>query len=99
MTVKIVTDSVSDVTSKVAGELGITVIPILVRFGEEIYRDGTDLTTDEFYYKLEHGEVMPASAVQSPEVYAEVYDKLAEETDEILAIILSSRLSGTYEVA
>jgi len=99
MAVKIVTDSVSDVTTEVAKEFGITVIPILVRFGEETYRDGIDLTTDDFYYKLEHGKIMPASAVQSPAIYAEAYDKLAEETDEILFIALGRKLSASYNTA
>ena len=99
MTLKIVTDSVSDVTTDIAQELGITVIPILVRFGEEIYRDGIDLTTDEFYYKLEHGKILPASAVASPVTYAEAYDKLAEEANEILFIGLGRKLSASCVIA
>ena len=99
MTVKIVTDSVADLPSQVAKELGITVIPMLVRWGEEIYRDGIDLTAEQFYEKLKCTKIPPVTSVPSPGTFAEVYDKLAEETDEILAIILSSRLSGTYEVA
>ena len=46
MTVKVVTDSVADLPADVVKELGITVIPLLVRFGEEVYRDGVDLTTE-----------------------------------------------------
>ena len=99
MTVKIVTDSVSDLPPEVARELGITVVPLNVRFGEEVYRDGIDLTADEFYYKLANDKTLPVTSVPSPGAFAEAYDKLAEETDEILAVILSSRLSATYEVA
>jgi len=99
MTVKIVTDSVSDLPPGVAEELGITVVPILVRFGEELYRDGIDLTAEQFYERLKHSKTLPVTSVPSPATFAEAYDKLAEETNEILAIILSSKLSGTYEVA
>ena len=99
MTVKIVTDSVADLPSQVVNELGITVIPINIRFGEEVYRDGVDLTADEFYDKLKHSKIFPATSVPSPATFAQAYDKLAEETDEILAIMVSSRLSATYEVA
>jgi len=99
MTVKIVTDSVADVPSQVVGKLGITVIPLNVRFGEEVYRDGIDLTADEFYHKLRHTKALPVTSVPSPGTFAEAYNKLAEETDEILAIIVSAKLSGTYEVA
>ncbi|MFC1864973.1 DegV family protein [Chloroflexota bacterium] len=99
MTVKIVTDSVSDLPSQVAQELGITIVPLHVRFGTEVYRDGVDLTAEQFYDKLEHSETLPVTSVPSPGSFAEAYDKLAEETDEILAIILSAKLSGTYDVA
>ena len=99
MTVKIVTDSVADLPSEVAKELGITVIPLNVRFGTEVYRDGIDLTAEQFYDKLKHSEVLPVTSVPTPVAFAEVYEKLAEETDEILSIILTSKLSGTYEVA
>ena len=99
MTVKVVTDSVSDLPPQVVAELGITVIPLNVRFGEEVYRDGIDLTTEQFYERLVRSKVLPVTSVPSPGTFAEAYDRLAEETDEILAIILTSKLSGTYEVA
>lgn len=99
MAVKIVTDSVSDLPPEVAKELGIAIIPLNVRFGEEVYRDGIDLTADEFYHKLAHSKILPVTSVPSPATFAEAYDRLAEETDKILAIIVSSKLSGTYEVA
>ena len=99
MTVKIVTDSVADLPPEVVKELGITVIPILVRFGTEVYRDGIDLTVEQFYERLVYDKTFPVTSVPSPATFAEAYDKLAEETDEILAISVSSKLSATYEVA
>ena len=99
MTVRVVTDSVADLPPEVVKELGITIVPLHVRFGEEVYRDGIDLTADEFYSKLAHSKILPVTSVPSPGAFAEAYDKLAEETDEILAIVLTSRLSGTYDVA
>ncbi len=99
MTVRLVTDSVADLPPQVAEELGITVVPLNVRFGDEVYRDGVDLTAEQFYDKLVHSETLPVTSVPSPASFAEVYDKLAEETDEILAISITSKLSGTYEVA
>lgn len=99
MTVKIVTDSTSDLTPEIAGELGITVVPLYVHFGTEAYRDGVDLTTDDFYRKLVQSKTLPTTATPAPRTFAEVYDRLAEETDEILAIVISSKLSATYEAA
>jgi DegV family protein with EDD domain len=99
MTVKIVTDSVSDLPPQVVKELGITVVPLNVRFGTEVYRDGIDLTSEQFYHRLEYDETLPVTSVPSPATFAEAYDKVAEETDEILAIMLTSKLSATYDVA
>ena len=99
MTIKVVTDSVSDLPPQVVQELGIAVVPLHVRFGTEVYRDGIDLTSDEFFNQLVKSRVLPVTSVPSPGDFTEVYDKLAQETDEILVITVSSKLSGTYDVA
>ena len=97
--VKIVTDSLSDITSDIAPGLGITVVPLTVFFGKESFLDRVTMTTDEFYYRLTHDDTWPTTTQPPPGVFADVYSKLAEETDEILVITLSSKLSGTYESA
>ncbi|MBM4446113.1 MAG: DegV family protein [Chloroflexi bacterium] len=99
MAVKVVTDSTSDLTPETADELGITVVPLNVHFGTEAYRDGIDLTTEDFYLKLSHCRDLPTTSAPAPGTFAEVYDKLAKETDEILAITISSKLSATYKAA
>jgi DegV family protein with EDD domain len=99
MTVKIVTDSVADLPPEVVEELGITVIPLVLRFGAETYRDGVDLTPGQFYQKLKTSRAFPATSVPPPDSYAEAYDKLAEEADGIVVVAVSARLSATHEVA
>ncbi len=99
MAVKIVTDSVSDIPPKVAKELGITIVPLHVRFGTEVYRDGVDLTADQFFDRLPKSKILPITSVPSPGDFAETYNKLTEEMDEILVITLTSKLSGTNDVA
>jgi DegV family protein with EDD domain len=99
MPVKIVTDSVADIPAEVVAELGISIIPVLVRFGQETYRDGIDITNDQFYKKLVSSKVMPTTSVPSPDMFARTYARLAEETEEILVIMLSSKLSGLYNAA
>jgi DegV family protein with EDD domain len=99
MPVKIVTDSVADIPPNIVRELDITVIPVLLRFGEETYRDGIDMTTDQFYERLTKSEIMPTTSVPSLDLFARTYARLAEETDEILVIMLSSKLSGLYNAA
>jgi DegV family protein with EDD domain len=99
MPVKIVTDSVADIPSDIVRELDITVIPVLLRFGEETFRDGIDMTTDQFYERLAKSEVMPTTSVPSLDLFARTYARLAQETNEILVIMLSSKLSGLYNAA
>jgi DegV family protein with EDD domain len=94
-----VTDSLSDLTSELIGNLDITLVPLTVLFGHETYLDRVTISTDEFYHRLVHGDIWPASTQPSPQDFANTYDKLAETTNEILDIILSSTLSGTYQSA
>jgi DegV family protein with EDD domain len=99
MAVKVVTDSLSDITSDMAKELGITVVPLYVRFGKEIYRDRVEITTEEFYRRLVHDAILPSTTQPTPNDFAEVYKNLAKETDEILVMVVSSKLSGTHQSA
>ena len=97
--VKIVTDSTSDLTHEIASMLGITVVPLYVNLGGVTYRDNIDLTTEDFYRKLEQSDTLPTTSSPSPGNFTEVYDKLATETDEILTITISSKLSASYKTA
>jgi len=97
--VAIVTDSVADLPPQVAEELGITVVPLVVRFGTDLYRDGLDLGPDQFYEKLRTNKVLPATSVPPPGAFADAYNTLAEKTNEIAVISLTSKLSATYQVA
>jgi len=97
--VRIVTDSASDIPAEVAEELRISIVPMYVRFGTEVYRDGADLKTDEFYRKLVTSRTVPTTSAPKMKDFSEVYDRLAEETDEILSIHVSSTFSSAYETA
>ncbi len=99
MAVKIITDSTSDITSDLAGKLGITVVPLTVSFGHESFLDRVDITTDEFYRRLTSENIFPTTTQPAPGAFADIYNKLVEETNEILVIVISSKLSGTYQSA
>ena len=99
MTVKIITDSVADIPPDILKELDISIIPVLVRFGEETFRDGIDITNEQFYERLVHNKVVPTTTVPSLDMFARTYARLSEEADEILVIMLSSKLSGLYNAA
>ena len=99
MAVRVVTDSTCDIPPELAEELGITIVPIYVMFGQETYRDRVDMDTDEFFDRLVHNNVHPTTSVPSPKDFADVYGKLADETDEIISIHLTAKESGTYNSA
>ena len=97
--VKVVTDSCSDITPQLAREFGITVVPLYVNFGNETYRDNVDLSTEEFYHKLETSKIHPTTSTATPADFAKIFTKLMEETKEILTITLSEKFSATYAAA
>jgi len=99
MTVKIVTDSAADISAKIAKKLGISIVPLTVAFGTEVYRDGIDLTSDEFFHKLSHSKELPKTAHPSVTNFVETYRKLAEDGAEIISVHLSFKLSGTCQAA
>ena len=99
MPVKIVTDSAADLPPQLAKELGISVVPIYVRFGEEVYRDRVSITEDEFYERLTHDPVHPSTTQPGPQDFLEVYQKLSSDADGIVSIHISGKLSGTCNSA
>ena len=99
MAVRIVTDSTSDIPARLAQEMGISVVPLSVIFGDEVYREGIEIGHDLFYDKLVHSKVMPTTSAPSVGDFLAVYEPLLNETDEIVSIHISSKLSATYNNA
>jgi DegV family protein with EDD domain len=99
MATKIVTDSSADLPEEVAKELGITVVPLYVRFGNDVYHDGIDISGDEFYRRLRIDPIHPSTIQPSPQDFFDVYQKLGPEADGIVSIHISSKLSGTCNSA
>ena len=99
MTIEIVTVSSSDISQELASELGITVIPHEIAFGDKTYTDGVDIKSDEFYQRLKESPEIPTTSAVTTGPFAQAYNRLAEKTNEILCIVLSSSLSVTYDSA
>jgi DegV family protein with EDD domain len=99
MKLKVVTDSTADLPPQLAEELGITIVPVYLRFGDEIYRDRVDISEDEFYQRLLHDPIHPSTTQSSPQDFVDVYENLARGADGIISIHVSSKLSGTYNSA
>jgi DegV family protein with EDD domain len=99
MKTKIVTDSTSDLPAEVVRELDITVVPAPVQFGDRVYRDGVDLSTEEFYRKLQINSVLPRTSAPSPGTFREIYSQLAQEAEAIVSIHVSAKMSVTCDAA
>ena len=100
MSIAVVTDSTADIPSELAEEHGLTIVPAFVRFGEEEFRDGVTIETEDFYARLARDkDVFPTTSQPSPGDFKAVYDDLLESHDEIISIHISSSLSGTYASA
>lgn len=97
--IRIVTDSTSDILPDEAERLGIDVVPLTVRFGEEQFRDGVDLTPDAFYRRLPTTSVQPSTSQPTPEQFAEVYRRHVGAGDSVVSIHISALLSGTLQSA
>ena len=99
MAIKVVTDSTSDLPPELAEELDIAIVPLNVMFGTETYKDNVDLTADEFYERLQTGDVLPKTSQPSPGDFVQVYDEVGKDADGILSVHISAKVSGTYNSA
>lgn len=97
--VRIVTDSTADLTTEQPQAAGITVVPLNVHFGDQVFRDHVDLTADEFFRRLKASAQLPRTSQPSVGVFEEAYRTLRENGDEVVSVHLSSKVSGTYNSA
>ena len=97
--VKIITDSTADFTAAEAAELGIDIVHLRTRFGDEEYIDGVDITPHQFYEKLVESDVLPTTSQPSPAEFEAAFASALEEAGEVVAITISSALSGTSQSA
>ena len=97
--IKILVDSASDLEQRDASELGVTVLPLQIRFGSEEYLDGVSLTHREFFEKLIETDELPQTSQINEYRFDEVFASLTADGSEVIAITLSSKLSGTHASA
>ena len=97
--IAIVADSCGDIPAEIVQELGITIVPLQVIFGDKHYRDGVDLGSEEFYHMLMAAKDLPTTTQPSPEVFIGVYEELLKSYDKIISIHISHKLSGTLQSA
>lgn len=102
MPIVILTDSASDLDASVRESLGIVSVPLKVMFGEETYLDGVTIHSTQFFEKLKQSTQLPTTSQPSPLEFVEAYKAIVEKHGkdvQIIAIMLSAALSGTYQSA
>jgi DegV family protein with EDD domain len=99
MTVKVITDSTADLPADLARAMGITIVPVYVNLRGRSYRDGVDITLDEIYHTMLENDTPMTTSQPAPAEFAEAFRRVLKETDEVISINLTSRLSGLYQSA
>lgn len=97
MNVRIVVDSTADVTDEIRAKL--SVVPLTVHFGEQEYVDGITINHKQFYEMLVETDVLPTTSQPSPEAFAQVFRQAQEAGEQVVALTVSSKLSGTCQSA
>ncbi len=95
--IRIITDSASDIVDNRREDL--TVLPVSITFGSEEFRDGITLTHEAFYEKLIECDALPVTSQVAPFAFEEAFREAVEADGQVIAITLSSKLSGTYQSA
>lgn len=100
MTVRVVTDSACDLPQELVDELGIEIVPLTIRFGDDELVDREELSADEFWKRLRSSDVLPETAAPSAGAFEACFRALADDgATGIVCINLSSRLSATMQAA
>lgn len=97
--VRIVTDSTAELSADIARELGITVIPLNIHVGRDRFRDGIDIAAQELSARLESTDSLPFTTAPPLHVFEDTYRTLGNETDDIISIHISAKLSRTVDLA
>lgn len=99
MAVKFIIDAGCDLNQEQAQVLGVTLIPMTIRFGNEEFRSGVDISNEEFYKKLTTTKELPTTSQPTPYDFETVYQQIKEAGDQAVVLCVSSALSGTYQSA
>ena len=97
--IRIITDSLCDLTMDHAKEINIDILPLIVSFGKDDYKCGVELTNEAFYEKLETCPDSPTTAAVNPYEFEELFKKYLDAGDDIIAILFSKQMSATYQSA
>lgn len=97
--IRILVDAAADYQTEELKEKNIDLIPLKVTIGDTTYLDGVDLDRNDFYRILEQSGTFPKTSQPSPQEFLDIFETVKENGDELICILLSSELSGTFQSA
>ena len=97
--VKIVADTTSGLPRELLKDLGILLVPQIVVFGEESFRDDTEIDTATFLAKLKESKELPKTAAPAPALYNPIYSQAKEQGESLVVVAPSAKVSGTVRAA
>jgi DegV family protein with EDD domain len=97
--VAIVTDSTAYIPDELRKQLNITVVPLLLIWGDEAFKDGVEMMPEEFYKRMESSKVIPSTSQATIPSMKKAFEELLEQGHDVLGIFLSSKFSGTVQSA
>ena len=97
--IRIMVDTSSDYTVEEIKAKEMELAPLHITVGEADYRDAYDLSKDKFYELLTSNEEVPKTSQPTPQDFVDVFEEAEKNNDELICILLSSRISGTFQSA
>ncbi len=97
--VSVVTDSTADLPEDVTRQHGIHVVPLVLLEGDRVLRDRIDVTAEEYARRMVDGEELPTTSQPTPAAFVEAFQNAAQDGEQVIAVVLGSTLSGTFNSA
>jgi len=97
--IRLIVDSTFDFTEEFMTQHHLDVVPLSVTFGTDVYKEKIELSTEEFYKRMDHSTELPKTSQPAPQLFLELFEKAYENRDQVIVMTLSSGISGTYQCA
>jgi len=97
--IRIITDSTCEAPDALLHHPAVSVVPLSVVFGQTALRDGIDITREEFWRRLPTADLLPSTSQVTPADFLALFEQFTAAGDEIVAVTISAKLSGTYDSA
>lgn len=97
--IRFITDSTCEAPASVLAHPAVTVLPLYVLFGQQVLRDNVDISREEFWQRLPTANPLPTTSQATPADFQALFQSMTDAGDEVIALVISAKLSGTYDSA